>query len=61
MTQEIEEATKQLIFKRINSPGVEIDDIAKDFNLDREKVLEILADEYLKYDLNSGRRLCCKY
>ncbi len=61
MTAEIEETTKQLIFKMINTPGVEIDDIAKKLNLEREKVLTILADEYLRYDLNSGRRLCCKY
>ncbi len=60
MSIEVDEATKQLILKMINSPGVEIDDIAKQFKLDREKVLEILADEYLRYDLNSGRRLCCK-
>jgi len=67
MTEEISEEVKKEIFRLVSTPGIEIEDIPeivnKDYNtqLDYEKVMKILSNEYLKHNLDYGRRLCCRF
>lgn len=61
MNSDVDEETKKEIFRLISIPGMEIEDIAKQVNLDYDKVMEILSDEYLKHNLDYGRRLCCRF
>ena len=61
MSEEVSEDVKKEIFKMICQPGTEIEDIAKILNLDYDKIMEILSDEYLKTNLDHGRRLCCRF
>jgi len=61
MSSEVSEEIKQTIFRLISEPGVEIEDIVKEVELDRETVMNILTDEYSKNDLDQGRRLCCRF
>jgi len=64
---EITEEIKQEIFRLIVIPGKEVEDIAKELNnnfntnLDYEQIMQILSDEYLKNNLDYGRRLCCRF
>ena len=67
MTEEISEEVKKEIFRLVSTPGVEIEDIHNRVNkiyetkLNYEEVMKILSDEYLKHDLDYGRRLCCRF
>ncbi len=61
MTEEVSEEIKKEIFELISIPGIEIEDIAKKVNLDYDNVMKILSDEYLKNNLDYGRRLCCRF
>lgn len=67
MTDEISEEVKKEIFRLIKIPGIEVQDIPDQVNnkyqtkLDTEKVMDILSDEYLRYNLDQGRRLCCRF
>ena len=61
MTSEINENIKQEIFRLICIPGTCIEEIAKKLNLDYDKVKEILSEEFLKHNLDHGRRLCCRF
>jgi hypothetical protein len=61
MSSEESEEVKETIFRLISEPGVEIEDIIKKVNLDRNTVMKILSDEYTKNDLDQGRRLCCRF
>jgi len=67
MTEDISEELKKEIFRLVSTPGIEIEQIPeivnKDYNtqLDYEKVMEILSNEYLKYNLDYGRSLCCRF
>jgi hypothetical protein len=67
MSEEISEVVKDEIFRLIAIPGIEVNDIPDKVNnkygtkLDTEKVMNILSDEYLKYNLDLGRRLCCRF
>jgi hypothetical protein len=58
---EISEEIKKKICELISISGIEIEDISKEVDLDYDKVLEILSDEYFKYNLDYGRRLCCRF
>ena len=60
MTEKVSIDVKKEIFKLISTPGIEIEDIAKTVNLDFDEVMEILSEEYLKTNLDFGRRLCCR-
>ncbi len=60
MSLEVSEEVKKEIFQLIATPGIEIEDISKKTNLDRETILHILSEEYFKCDLDHGRRLCCR-
>lgn len=61
MTEEVSEEIKKEIFELISMPGVEIQDIVEKLNLDHEKVMKVLSDEYLKHNLDFGRRMCCRF
>ena len=65
--EQITEEIKKEIFRLIVIPGIEVKDIAKEINsnfntnLDYEQIMQILSDEYLKNNLDYGRRLCCRF
>ena len=67
MLNSISEEMKEEIFRLISTPGIEAVDIPTQINekfnsnLNFEKVMEILSDEYMKYNLDHGRRLCCRF
>lgn len=61
MTVEVSEEVKKEIFKLIATPGIEIEDIVKKTKLDSETILNILSEEYLRCNLDHGRRLCCRF
>jgi len=61
MTEEVSEEIKKEILALISIPGVEIEEIAEKLNLNYDKVMKILSDEYLKYNLDYGRRMCCRF
>ncbi|MFW9899263.1 MAG: hypothetical protein ACFFDO_08395 [Candidatus Thorarchaeota archaeon] len=61
MTEEVNEEVKKEIFRLISIPGIEIEDIVKKLNLEYDKVMKILENEYLKCNLDYGRRLCCRF
>lgn len=67
MIEDISEDIKKEIFRLVCIPGIEIEDISeivnKDYNtqLDYEKVMKILSNEYMKHNLDFGRRLCCRF
>ncbi len=41
MTEEVSEDVKKEVFRLISIPGIEIDDIVKQLNLDYDKVMKI--------------------
>lgn len=59
-TKDLSEELKLKIFKLISTPGLEIEDIAEKLNLEPDTLMKILSEEYCKYDLDQGRRLCCR-
>ncbi|MFX1408998.1 MAG: hypothetical protein ACFFA6_01490 [Promethearchaeota archaeon] len=61
MISDINEETKKEIIRLISIPGIDIEDIMKRVNLDYETVMKVLSDEYLKCNLDYGRRLCCRF
>jgi len=61
MVEEVTEDIKKEIFKLISTPGIEIQDIATKLNIDYDRVMKILSDEYLKHNLDYGRRMCCRF
>jgi hypothetical protein len=67
MLENISEEIKQEIYKLISTPGIEIESIPDLINskfnttFDYESILNFLSDEFLKHNLNEGRRLCCKF
>ncbi|MBA7470824.1 hypothetical protein ES705_39653 [subsurface metagenome] len=67
MTEDISEEVKKEIFRLVCIPGIEIENIPemvnKDYEteLNYEKVMKILSNEYLKHNLYYGHRLCCRF
>ncbi|MFX1389224.1 MAG: hypothetical protein ACFE9Z_04065 [Promethearchaeota archaeon] len=61
MSLEISEDIKKKICELISIPGIEIDEIAKQVNLDYDTVMNVLSEEFLKHNLDHGRRLCCRF
>lgn len=61
MSLEVSEEVKKKICELISIPGIEIEDISKQVNLDCKIVMKILEDEYFRYNLDYGRRLCCRF
>ena len=58
---------KKEIYKLISTPGIEIDNIPElvntkfGTNFDYEAIYNFLSNEYLKHNLDDGRRLCCRF
>jgi hypothetical protein len=67
MSEIISEEIKKEIYKLISTPGIEIESIPdlvnRKFNtsFDYERILNFLSDEFLRHNLDEGRRLCCKF
>jgi tryptophanyl-tRNA synthetase len=61
MSEEVPEEIKKKIFKMISTPGTDIEEIANEVNLEFDQVMEILSEEYLRSNLDYGRRLCCRF
>lgn len=61
MSDQISEEVKKEIFKLISTPGVEIEDIMKQLNLNYDTIMKTLEEEYLRNNLDYGRRLCCRF
>ena len=61
MEIELSEEKKEEILKLISTPGVEVEDIVKKVNLDYDTIMNFLSEEYLKHDLDYGRRICCRF
>jgi transposase-like protein len=61
MSEEVNEEIKKRIFKMISTPGTDIEEIAKEVNLEFDQVMKILSEEYLRSNLDYGRRLCCRF
>ena len=57
----ISEESKKEILKLISTPGIEIEDIVKKVNLDYDIIMNFLSDEFLKHNLEYGRRICCRF
>ena len=58
---------KKEIYRLIATPGIEINDIPElinakfNTNFDYETIFNFLSEEYLKHNLDHGRRLCCRF
>ncbi|MHA2280625.1 MAG: hypothetical protein ACXAC5_07225 [Promethearchaeota archaeon] len=61
MEIEVSEEAKKEILKLISTPGVEIEEIMKKVRLDYDIIMNFLSDEFLKHNLDYGRRICCRY
>ncbi len=61
MEIEVSEEAKREILKLISTPGVEIEEIVKKVKLDYDIIMNFLSDEFLKHNLDYGRRICCRY
>jgi hypothetical protein len=57
----VSEEVKKKICELISIPGIEIEEISKQVNLDYDIVMKILSEEYFKCNLDHGRRLCCRF
>lgn len=57
----INDEMKKEIFKMVSTPGIEIKDIAEKLDLNLDELMKFLEEEYLKYNLDFGRRLCCLF
>ncbi len=61
MSEEVPEEIKKKIFKMISTPGTVIEEIANEVILEFDQVMEILSEEYLRSNLDYGKRLCCRF
>ncbi len=61
MSIEVSEEVKKKICELISTPGIGIEDISKEVNLDYDTVMKTLSEEYFKYNLDHGRSLCCRF
>ena len=61
MEIEVSEDAKREILKLVSTPGVEIEEIMKKVELDYEIIMNFLSDEFLKHNLEYGRRICCRF
>ncbi|MHA2035290.1 MAG: hypothetical protein ACXACX_22280 [Candidatus Hodarchaeales archaeon] len=61
MEIKVSEEAKKEILKLISTPGIEIEDIAKKVKLDYDIIMNFLSDEFLKHNLDYGRRVCCRF
>jgi hypothetical protein len=67
MIEQLSTEIKNEIFRLVSSPGVEIEDIPAQLKesfkieINYEEIMAFLSDEYLKHNLDFGRRLCCRF
>ena len=61
MEIKVSEEMKEEILKLISTPGVEVEDIVEKVKLDYDTIMNFLSEEYLKHDLDYGRRICCRF
>ena len=61
METEVSEEAKKEILKLISTPGVEIEEIMNKVDLGYDIIMNFLSDEFLKYNLEYGRRICCRF
>lgn len=67
MSDNFNDEIKKEIYKLISTPGIEIDNIPELVNskfgtkFDYEAIYNFLSNEYLKHNLDDGRRLCCRF
>jgi len=61
MEIKVSEEMKEEILKLISTPGVEVKDIVEKVKLDYDTIMNFLSEEYLKHDLDYGRRICCRF
>ena len=61
MNEILNEETKEEILRLISTPGIEVEDIVLKVNLDFDIIMDFLSDEYLKHNLDYGRRICCRF
>ncbi|UCC20753.1 MAG: hypothetical protein JSV62_05565 [Promethearchaeota archaeon] len=61
MTMEISDEIKKKICELISTPGITIEEIANNVNLEYDTIIEILSEEYFKHNPDYGRRLCCRF
>ncbi len=57
----VSEESRKEILKLISTPGIDIEDIAKRVGLDYNLIMNFLSDEFLKYNFEYGRRICCRF
>ena len=61
MEKELSEEAKKEILRLISTPGVDIEEIIEKVQLNYDVVMNFLSDEFLKHNLDYGRRICCRY
>lgn len=61
METELTEEMKQEILTLIATPGIEIEDIVNKVKADYDTIIDFLTEEYLTYNFDFGRRLCCRF
>ncbi|MHA1147038.1 MAG: hypothetical protein ACTSR8_02225 [Promethearchaeota archaeon] len=61
MSTKITKELKEKIFKLISTSGIDIQNIVDETGIDYDTITKILGDEYLKYNLDFGRRMCCRF
>ena len=61
METKVSKEIKEEILKLISTPGMEVKDIVEKVKLDYDTIMDFLCEEYLKFDFDYGRRLCCRF
>jgi hypothetical protein len=61
MNEILNDETKEEILRLISTPGIEVEDIVLEVNLDFDTIMDFLSDEYLKHNFDYGRRICCRF
>ena len=61
METAVSEESKKEILKLISTPGIEIEEIVKKVGLDYKLIMNFLSDEFLKYNFDYGKRICCRF
>ena len=61
METQVSKEIKEEILKLISTPGVEVKYIVEKVDIDYDTIMNFLSEEYLKHDLDYGRRICCRF
>jgi predicted DNA-binding helix-hairpin-helix protein len=66
MDQQISTEMKAEIYKLMRTPGIEVNDVPDiinhkfESNLNYDRLMEFLSEEYYRCNLDHGRKLCCR-